>query len=71
MKHTTNFLMDFIMASPSSFHVIEQSKSYLESNNFLPLEFSEKWELKQGNSYYTIPYGTTLFAFTIGEQLFS
>ena len=57
-------LLNFIKQATSPFHVVESSASLLDEAGFTSLDITEKWSLEVGHSYYTIPFGTTLFAFT-------
>lgn len=61
--------INFLSFSTSPYHTIQTCISKLEESGFSQLIFSQSWDLKPGNSYYTIPYGTTLFAFHIGNEL--
>ena len=49
--------------------MVEEGKKHLDNSGFLELKMNEAWNLKKGGSYYTIPYGTCLFAFTLGEDM--
>lgn len=68
MEETKMFL-DFLKKGTSPFHVVEQCCQILEENQFTQLEFDQSWQLEPGKSYYTKPYGTTMFAFHIGEDV--
>ena len=65
---TTDFLQ-FIGSATSPYHVVNNCAEKLFENGFEELNFNEYWELLPGHSYYTKPYGTTLFAFRIGKEL--
>lgn len=62
-------LLKFISNGTSPFHVIETASDILENAGFTRIDLSSPWELSLGNSYYTVAYGTSLFAFTIGNIL--
>lgn len=62
-------LLNFIKQATSPFHVVESSASLLDEAGFTSLDITEKWSLEVGHSYYTIPFGTTLFAFTLPENM--
>ena len=68
MNKSNEQLLHFISGSPSSYHAVLQGTAMLEKAGFERLDQTAPWELKPGGSYYTVPYGSTLFAFTIGEQ---
>lgn len=61
-------LKDFIAEATSPYHVVAKSKQILDQNGFTELTFGTGWNLENGGRYYTIPYGTTLYAFTIGKE---
>ncbi|MBY0757956.1 M18 family aminopeptidase [Sellimonas caecigallum] len=52
----------------SPFHTAEAVKETLEEKGFAPLCWKEEWNLQKGGKYYIIHHGTTIFAFTIGED---
>ncbi len=63
-------LLDFIDCCPSPYHVVEESKKLLKNYGFKELDFAgDNWRLTAGEKYYTCPYGTTLFAFTLNNKL--
>lgn len=62
-------LLRFIKNGTSAFHVVETTCDILDNADFKKLEFTDKWDLTLGSNYYTVPYGTTLFAFTLGHVL--
>lgn len=62
-------LLNFIQRATSPFHVVESSASLLEKSGFIKLDITKGWKLEAGQSYYTTPYGTTLFAFTLPENM--
>src|SRR5574344_2020986 len=62
-------LLNFIKVATSPFHVVESSAALLEDAGFTRLDVTQKWSLEVGHSYYTVPYGTTLFAFTLPENM--
>ena len=65
---TTDFL-PFIQSATSPYHVVDHCATKLLENGFEELSFKEAWNILPGHSYFTKPYGTTLFAFRIGNQL--
>jgi aspartyl aminopeptidase len=67
--NNTNKLLDFIKIATSPYHVVKESVRRLELAGFKELNFSTPWSLENGESYFTVPYGTTLFAFTLGDSL--
>ncbi len=59
-------LIRYIGEATSPFHVVETSARRFEEAGFQKLDFTEEWTLGPGK-YYTIPYGTTMFAFCLPE----
>lgn len=68
-KKNSNELIDFINDATSPFHVVEKSVSLLEEAGFEKLDVTREWKLEKGKSYYSTPYGTVLFAFTIPDDI--
>ncbi len=68
MNAVISNLKDFVTEATSPYHVVAKSKQILDENGFTELPFGSAWSLEQGGRYYTIPYGTTLYAFTIGKE---
>jgi aspartyl aminopeptidase len=67
-KECARELISFIREATSPYHVVEKSIDYLKSAGFTALDLKEEWNLEKGKGYYIKPYGTSLFAFTIGEN---
>ena len=61
-------LMEFIETATSPFHVVAKSATLLKENGFTELDMKQPWSLEKGGTYYTIPYPSTLFAFSVGEN---
>ncbi len=61
-------LLQFIKSATSPYQVVEESINYLEKSEFKELKLSEPWCLNAGGAYYIKPYGTALFAFTVGKD---
>lgn len=62
-------LVNFIQKSPSMFHTCSTISKKLDHNGFKCLEEGHVWNLKPGGKYYTTRNGSSLIAFTIGEDL--
>lgn len=62
------FLFHIVKESVSPFHCVNTVAKELEKSGFIPLEYEKNWNLKPGGSYLFKHHGTTLFAFTIGEE---
>lgn len=61
-------LKEFITDATSPYHVVAKAKELLDAEGFTELSFHTAWNLENGGCYYTIPYGTTLYAFTVGNE---
>ena len=61
-------LFEYLKAGTSAFHVIDHSKKVLTEAGFQELKLKETWNLENGGRYFCVPFDTTLYAFTIGEN---
>lgn len=61
-------LFDYLNAGTSAFHVIEHTRSVLNAAGFEELKLKDQWNLSKGGRYFCVPFGTTLYAFTVGEN---
>ncbi len=52
-KNITQKMMDFIDASPTAFHVVDNIRKDLVKRDFVELKESEEWDLKPGNYFVT------------------
>ena len=68
MKKCAKELFDFINASPTPYHVIENIKSKLISEGFSELAECDKWELAEGGKYFVIRGGTSIIAFRYTKE---
>lgn len=59
----------FIKESVTSFHVVKNVKQMLENAGFKELIMTEKFNIKKGEKYYVDVYGSSLMAFTIGDEM--
>ena len=60
---------DFIKASPTPFHAIEQISRVLHEHGFEKLQEEQKWEIKPGGKYYVVRNGSSIIAFQTGTDL--
>lgn len=70
-QQTAIDLIKYISKATSPFHVVLQSVEMLKEAGFEELDMRNPWSVVKGGKYYVVPYGTTLFAFTVGEQVSS
>lgn len=62
-------LMTMIKAGSSAAMTVEEAARQLKEAGFEELEFQNTWGLSYGGKYYVKHHATTLFAFTVGENL--
>ena len=60
---TSQKLLEFIDASPSCFHVIENVK--MELKDYTELKENEEWDLKHGHGYYIVRNSSSIISFFI------
>ena len=68
MLIATQDLLDFIDASPSPWHVVTTSSERLTKAGFKALNESEAWQLETGGRYFVTRGGSSIIAFTIGQN---
>ncbi|XP_019198636.1 PREDICTED: probable aspartyl aminopeptidase [Ipomoea nil] len=61
-------LVDFLNASPTAFHAVEEAKKQLKSAGYQQVSEREDWDLKAGNKYYFTRNHSTIVAFAIGQK---
>jgi aspartyl aminopeptidase len=67
-KENAKELLSFIKEATSPYHVVEEGIVFLKKEGFEELDLKENWQLETGKGYYIKPYGTSLFAFTVGAH---
>ncbi len=60
-------LTEFLNASPTGFHAVDQIEKKLSQNGFLYLKENAHWALQGGGRYYTKRNDSSLIAFSIGN----
>lgn len=68
MTVETEELLSFIERAVSPVHTVLAAEAFLREAGFAELSLAEPWELVEGGRYYVKVYGTTLLAFTVGED---
>lgn len=68
MYKSVRELLTFINESPSSWHTVETSADMLSKNGFEEIQWQERWKLEKGKKYFTKVYGSSIFAFTVGDD---
>lgn len=61
-------LFGLLEKATSQFHTVEAVKEQLLERGFEELKLKHNWELKRGGQYLLEHHGSTIFAFTIGEE---
>mmetsp|Transcript_4490 Transcript_4490/g.13620 ORF Transcript_4490/g.13620 Transcript_4490/m.13620 type:complete len:476 (+) Transcript_4490:81-1508(+) len=69
MEEAKGFI-EFVNKSPSPYHAVSTSADMLNAAGFELLSEHEDWslKLKDGGKYYTTRFGTSLVAFTVGDE---
>ena len=62
------FLIDVLQAGVSPFHCVEHSQQILEDAGFEKIRYDQIWNLQAGGRYVLNHHGTTLYAFTVGQD---
>lgn len=66
-KNTVQKLLDFIDASPTAFHVVDNIKSELIKRDFTELKEAEQWSLEPGN-YFVTRNDSAIISFKIPKK---
>lgn len=61
-------LVDFLNASPTAFHAVEEAKKRLKCAGYQQVSEREDWDLKAGNKYFFTRNYSTIVAFAIGQK---
>lgn len=64
----TASLLNFLDASPTPLHAVQNMASSLDSAGFELLDEASEWTLQPRRGYYTIRGGSSIVAFTTAEQ---
>ena len=68
ISHFNSTLFQFLEASPTPFHAIEQLENNFTENGFIKLREEESWTLEKGKSYFVCRQQGAMIAFTLGEE---
>lgn len=69
MSNCRESLLAFLNTSTSPFHVVLKSEAMLHDAGFEELPWDGKWHVKEGGAYYVNVFGSTLFAFRVGNEM--
>ncbi|XP_020107465.1 probable aspartyl aminopeptidase [Ananas comosus] len=61
-------LVDFLNASPTAFHAVEEAKRRLEKAGFKQVSEREDWKLEIGGKYFFTRNHSTIIAFAVGKK---
>lgn len=61
-------LLTLTEKATSQFHTVEAVKEQLSENGYEELFLKDNWELKKGGKYMVIHHGSSVFAFSVGEN---
>lgn len=61
-------LLDFIKASPTAFHAVDETVRRLEAHGFVRLHEADAWKLAHGGCYYVTRNRSSLIAFRIPAE---
>ncbi len=71
MGQTIENVFHMLEKGSSAAMVVREGAAMLEEAGFLELHFNQDWGLAENGRYYVKHHDTTMFAFTIGEQVAS
>ncbi|XP_057480506.1 probable aspartyl aminopeptidase isoform X2 [Actinidia eriantha] len=61
-------LIDFLNASPTAFHAVDEAKKRLRSAGYEQVSEREDWKLEAGKKYFFTRNHSTIVAFAIGKK---
>ena len=61
-------LINYIYESPTAFHAVKTSVSFLNQNGFKEINLNDKWHLDFGGKYYITKNSSALIAFVINSD---
>ena len=68
LKDINAGLCDFIQASPTPFHVVENLSKRLQEAGYHQLNESDDWQLKPEQAYFVCRNSSSLIAFRTGKE---
>ena len=61
-------LFEILETATSQFHTVAAVEKELLEAGFVSLKLKDNWDLQRGGKYFLNQYGSSIFAFTIGEE---
>ncbi|PQM33167.1 putative aspartyl aminopeptidase [Prunus yedoensis var. nudiflora] len=61
-------LINFLNASPTAFHAVDEAKKRLQNAGYEPVSEREDWKLEAGKKYFFTRNYSTIVAFAIGKK---
>ncbi len=66
-RESTN-LISYLKSGVSAYHVVAYTRRLLLEAGFEEVSLKDTWKLDRGGRYFCMPFGTTLYAFTVGRE---
>ncbi len=67
-RNAASDLLEFINASPSPWHAVDETGRRLVAGGFRRLDESETWDIAPGGRYFVVRGDSSLVAFVVGQQ---
>lgn len=67
-RKTAESMLDFISASPTAFHAVENIKNILKFSGFEELQESRPWNIELNRAYFVCRNGSSIIAFRTGSS---
>ena len=64
----TDRLFHLLETATSRFHTVKAVEEELQDKGFERLYLKDRWQLKKGGKYMVVHHGSTIFAFTVGQD---
>lgn len=64
----TDRLFHLLETATSRFHTVKAVEEELQDKGFERLYVKDRWQLKKGGKYMIVHHGSTIFAFTVGQD---
>lgn len=69
MNIYANSMLEYINASPTPYHAVDNLQDMLKKKNAIRLDIDSHWELEKDKLYYVINKDTSIAAFCLGENI--
>ncbi|KAG6634976.1 probable aspartyl aminopeptidase [Carya illinoinensis] len=68
VSSVVSHLIDYLNASPTAFHAVDEAKKQLRSAGYSQVSEREDWKLEAGKKYFFTRNHSTIVAFAIGKK---